>query len=463
MLEINLKINDLTNLIKHFQKFSEEKTKTTSDFNYTNIFIIFTIILIIQYLITYYYTNTKWFSYLATIRNLSLGLGIYFFLKTYNCSYLLLPLFIELSIILSKHYGFHFEKYIATEYQYNDYWRNIVKENNIFASFSEGNYDGIFGIDTKDHSEENLKKILKWTNELYNNAHKNKTSTFYGINGEKFENMEEIQKIGLEKKFESISEMCNINSSMRILEIGFGEGDFMIYLKEKYGINTIGISISQEQVDLMKSRGFQAYKMDMWDMTPEFLGEFDLILQLGNLEYCRCTGESSTKYTDYFEIVKKILKPNGLFFITCIHCNNNIMDKFTFYDYIRGFFLLYSNDGAYPAEGKYALLEHAEKANLTIIKQEERTNDYWITSVIYSSAYEYYFKNKKNSLMNLNSFVDAMIKTIAGPFFIHVYLCYTPTSDYYWVPWNWQFIPQQKGEQFISPVNLQYILFKNTQ
>lgn len=39
---------------------------------------------------------------------------------------------------------------------------------------------------------------------------------------------------------------------MRVLEIGFGEGDFMLYLREHYNINPIGVSISCEQVNLVK-------------------------------------------------------------------------------------------------------------------------------------------------------------------------------------------------------------------
>jgi hypothetical protein len=56
-----------------------------------------------------------------------------------------------------------------------------------------------------------------------------------------------------------------------------------------------------------------------------------------------------------------------------------------------------------------------------------------------------------------------IIKTIADPYYIHTYLCYSPRKDFYWLPWQWEFIPQNiKGinNEWITPVTLQYILFQ---
>lgn len=59
-----------------------------------------------------------------------------------------------------------------------------------------------------------------------------------------------------------------------------------------------------------------------------------------------------------------------------------------------------------------------------------------------------------------NDFLHALFKTIAAPYYLHTFLCYTPTNDFNWCPWQWEFIAQYKNEQYVSPVTLQYILFE---
>jgi hypothetical protein len=246
---------------------------------------------------------------------------------------------------------------------------------------------------------------------------------------------------------------------MKILEIGFGEGDFMIYLKETYGINAVGVSISEEQVKLAKSRGFEAYHLNMWDITDK-IGKFDLILQCGNIEYTRCASESENKYTEYFRIIQKILNKNGYYFITCLHLNENALKNYTFYDWIRAYILLFANDGAYPS-GRFALTKHAENAKLKNIYQIEKTNEYYITSVFFLSTFG--FINDKKINFTLSGLIDSIIKTIAAPYYIHTYLCMAPTSNYEWTPWLWQFIPCQREDWYGQFATLEYILFKNNE
>ena len=112
-----------------------------------------------------------------------------------------------------------------------------------------------------------------------------------------------LKKITDDNKFKLICETCKIKNGMKILEIGFGEGDFMLYLRQNYNIDATGVSISLEQVNLVKSRGFNAYCMNSWDMTKEVLGTYDLILQCGNLEYIKCTGESHDVYAKFCNII----------------------------------------------------------------------------------------------------------------------------------------------------------------
>jgi cyclopropane fatty-acyl-phospholipid synthase-like methyltransferase len=360
-----------------------------------------------------------------------------------------------------KKKGFHFEKYIATEYQYSDYWREINKKDSMFSNFSEGNCDTWMGFDSMDHSQENLKAITEWSKKTYDGAIQYKLPFFVDANGRKH-SLEEFKKRGDEGKFKHIAEMCGIRPGMTILEIGFGEGDFMSYIRKQYGISVVGVSISDEQVKLIRSRGFQAYTMNSWDMTPEVLGTYDLILHCGSFEYILCTGESPERYTAYSSIIYSLLNPDGQFFITCIHLNEKF-GKRSFYDQIRCYFLWSGNDGQYPT-GKDGFTRYAKKAGLEVTHQEERTNDYFITSVLFMSSMRCFRNNKCVHMFNFRDFCLALFKTIAAPYYVHTYICYSPTDDFTWLPWLWQFIPQFKRNpshpmpQYVSPTTLEYIL-----
>ena len=448
-------------IINKLKKKLTNTTKLTNVKNiYNNVIIIFILVfitIVIQAIITYNFTNTKKLSLRAFIRNFSFVICIYYFIKTNIIALLFIPFIIEIIIEFAKYKGFHIEKYIATEYQYNDYWREINKHDIIFSNFSEGNYDKILGFNTLDHSQENLKRILDWSKKTYDDSLKNKTPYLLDYNNKKHY-APEIKNITDQNKFKLICEICKIKPGMKILEIGFGEGDFINYIKNEYNIDVVGVSIAHEQVKLIESRGFKGHTMNSWDMTPEVLGTFDLILQCGNLEYILLTGESYEKYAEYSRIINRLLNKNGKYFITCIHFNQQFKNS-SFYDKLRCYFLWSGNDGRYPS-GKDGFTKYAQKAGLTPIFQQDRTNDYFITTVIFMSYLQCMKNNKCVNSVSFSGLLEALFKTIAGPYYLHTYLCYSPTSDFNWLPWQWEFIAQYKDGILESPTTLEYILFE---
>ena len=166
------------------------------------IFYLIFLILFVQICITYLYTNSKIFSKRALIRNVTFVIFIYLAIITKKFVFILIPFFIEILLETLKWcFGLHIDKYIATKYQYNDYWREIVKDNPIFSNFSEGNYNEFLGFDTTDHSEQNLKKILKWSKKIYADSLNNNIKYITGPN--------DIKHIGSELKKKQI--MRNLN------------------------------------------------------------------------------------------------------------------------------------------------------------------------------------------------------------------------------------------------------------
>jgi hypothetical protein len=196
-------------------------------------------------------------------------------------------------------------------------------------------------------------------------------------------------------------------------------------------------------------------------MTPEKIGKFDLILQCGNLEYILNAGENEEKiYTKYSSIIKTLLKNNGTYFITCCHFNEKFFNSSwqSFDYYLHTYFLWAGNDGCYPSN-KYGFSKYANDVGLKTIYHEDRTNDYYITMAVVFSYFQCYNRSCVTSF-SLLSLIDALFKTIAGPYFIHTYLCYLSTNDPNWTPFIWEFAPQNKNGKWVPPFTLQYIMFQ---
>jgi cyclopropane fatty-acyl-phospholipid synthase-like methyltransferase len=425
-------------------------------FTNNTIYHLILLVISVQYIVTYYYTNGKHFSIRALIRNLSFTISIYLYYITNNIIFIVIPFILEIFIENLKLKGYHIEKYIATKYQYDDYWREICKKNPIFTNLTEGNYDKILGFDTTNTSSQNYKKILDWSQKLWKLSYDNNISYVIDINNNKHDPLQ-LKNYTDNAKFKLICDICKIKQNMRILEIGFGEGDFIMYIKNNYNTKPIGVSISTEQVNMMKNKGYEAYALNMWDMTSEKLGTFDLIIQCGNLEYTKCSGDTDYIYEKYSKIIFSLLKPGGKYFITCLHLNEDFKyDKFN--DWYNVYFLWSGNDGYYP-RGPNGFSKHAQKAGLHKLFQQDRTCDYLIATIIFFTSFQF-INNTTNNRLSLAGFTNSLIKTIAAPYYLHTYLCYSPSSYYHWLPFSWEFIPQLQNNKYITPVTLQYILFQ---
>ena len=61
-------------------------------------------------------------------------------------------------------------------------------------------------------------------------------------------NLDEAQ----EAKFDFICQKISLKPGMKVLDIGCGWGSFAKYAAEKYGAHVVGITISEEQLELAK-------------------------------------------------------------------------------------------------------------------------------------------------------------------------------------------------------------------
>jgi hypothetical protein len=243
---------------------------------------------------------------------------------------------------------------------------------------------------------------------------------------------------------------------MKILEIGFGECDFLIYIRSNYTISPVGVSIANEQVENARSLGFEAHCMDSWNITDE-IGKFDLVLQCGNVEYILLFGENNEKYEKYSNNIKNVLNPGGKYFITSCHTNKEYtLAEYSLADLLKGYILWAGNDGCYP-HGKDGFTKHAKRAGFKVLYQEDRTFDYYINELLYFSFLR--CSEKCHTIVEPLSLIRALLLTIAAPYFIHSYFCYQPSKHLPMVPFAWEFEPQLR-KKWKTPITLEYILLQ---
>ncbi|OHB19096.1 MAG: cyclopropane-fatty-acyl-phospholipid synthase [Parcubacteria group bacterium RIFCSPHIGHO2_01_FULL_47_10b] len=136
----------------------------------------------------------------------------------------------------------------------------------------------------------------------------------YWRNGAK--NLDEAE----EAKIDLICRKIGLKKGDRVLDIGCGWGSFMKFAAEKYGVSSLGITVSKEQIALGEkmSKGlpvefrFQDYRDPIMDADgrPEM---FDHIVSVGMFEHV-----GPKNYQEFMEVVYKHLKPKGIFLLHTI-------------------------------------------------------------------------------------------------------------------------------------------------
>ena len=116
-----------------------------------------------------------------------------------------------------------------------------------------------------------------------------------------------------ENKLDLICRKLNLKPGMKVLDIGCGWGAFGKYAAEKYNVETVGITVSKEQVELgrklCESLPVEFRLKDYRDVNEKF----DRIVSVGMIEHV-----GYKNYRTFFEIVNKCLSDKGLFLLHTI-------------------------------------------------------------------------------------------------------------------------------------------------
>ncbi len=129
-----------------------------------------------------------------------------------------------------------------------------------------------------------------------------------------FESTDDDLDTAQERKLDYICRKLRLKPGQRLLDIGCGWGGLVIYAAEKYGVNAIGITLSQPQANLANERISAAglsdrCRVEVCDYRQfDDTQGFDALVSVGMFEHV-----GADLLPTYFDRAWKLLKPGGAF------------------------------------------------------------------------------------------------------------------------------------------------------
>jgi cyclopropane-fatty-acyl-phospholipid synthase len=122
-----------------------------------------------------------------------------------------------------------------------------------------------------------------------------------------------------EAKLDLVCRKLGLRPGMRVLDIGCGWGGAVQFAAERYGVEAVGITVSEEQVRLAREvcNGLPV-EIRLQDYR-EVSERFDRIFSLGMFEHVGCKN-----YARFMRTVRRCLKSDGLFLLHTIGGNRSV-------------------------------------------------------------------------------------------------------------------------------------------
>jgi cyclopropane-fatty-acyl-phospholipid synthase len=117
-----------------------------------------------------------------------------------------------------------------------------------------------------------------------------------------------------EQKLDHICRKLRLRPGQRLLDIGCGWGGLVIYAVQRYGVEALGVTLSQQQANLANLTIARAglenrCRVDVLDYRDLNQSEaYDRLVSVGMVEH---VGESML--SDYFRTAWSLLRPGGMF------------------------------------------------------------------------------------------------------------------------------------------------------
>jgi cyclopropane-fatty-acyl-phospholipid synthase len=110
-----------------------------------------------------------------------------------------------------------------------------------------------------------------------------------------------------EAKLDLVCRKLRLEPGMRVLDIGCGWGSFAEYAAEQYGVDVVGLTISEEQAQAARNR-CRAFPVDIRLQDYRQVDEtFDRVVSIGMFEHV-----GLQNYRTYMDVVRRCLDEDGL-------------------------------------------------------------------------------------------------------------------------------------------------------
>ena len=107
-----------------------------------------------------------------------------------------------------------------------------------------------------------------------------------------------------------------LKAGMRVLDIGCGWGSFARYAAQNYGVSVVGVTVSQEQIDLGREM-CSGLDVDLcYQDYRDVEGRFDRVVSIGMFE-----AVGPKNFRTYMQTVERCLEDDGLFLLHTIGTN----------------------------------------------------------------------------------------------------------------------------------------------
>jgi cyclopropane-fatty-acyl-phospholipid synthase len=132
------------------------------------------------------------------------------------------------------------------------------------------------------------------------------------------ENLDDAQ----EAKLDLTCRKLNLSPGMKVLDIGCGWGGFAKYAAENFGVNVVGITVSEEQAklaaEICKELPVEIKLQDYREVNEKY----DAIVSIGMFEHV-----GYKNYRTFMKTVDRCLKDRGLFLLHTIGGNESVVSS----------------------------------------------------------------------------------------------------------------------------------------
>lgn len=166
--------------------------------------------------------------------------------------------------------------------------------------------------------------------DLGNDLYRNMLGQWMLYSSANWEHARNLSEAG-EAKLDFVCRRLNLQAGQRVLDIGCGWGGFAKYAAEKYGVQVVGVTISNQQAALARQLCSNLPVEIRYLDYRELDDKFDQIVSLGMFEHV-----GYKNYRRYMEIVHRCLNRGGRLFLNTIgsiesgYCINSWTDKYIF-------------------------------------------------------------------------------------------------------------------------------------